>query len=407
VTSLDLPAADIARDGPVSAGMTGRERLAMSLIGVAAFLPLYAPQSVMPEMATMFGVSKAAAGSVIGVTTLSVALAAPIAGPLTDRFGHKRAMLAAILLLVPLTILLSLCTSLDQVLAVRFLQGLVLPALFSGAVAYAGERWRGPIAASATALYVSGSALGGFAGRFITGGLWDRIGWEGSFLVLAAISALCGLLVGAWLPKAPSRPPGSLLSHIRGMRQHLGNRRIRAACAIGAAALFSMTATLSYVGFRLAAPPFSFSAAETGLIFLIYPLSATSTSLTAPLLRRLGMRNAMRCALGLCLVGQAVLLAPHAIPVMLGLSLFVAGIFLVQSLALGFVGRMGGHAKGAAVGLYVCCFYVGGSLGSILPGFAWNGAGWTGCVLLVMAAIGAAALAAAALHDEPAPGTER
>jgi len=300
---------------------------------------------------------------------------------------------------VPLTILLALCTSLEQALAVRFLQGLVLPALFTGAVAYAGERWRGQTAATATACYVGGSALGGFVGRFVLGGLWHDAGWSGSFLAIALISALCGLVVGAWLPNAPLRHAGDLASHVAAMRRHLGDGRIRAACVLGAAALFSMVATLSYVGFRLSEPPFSFSSAGIAAVFLFYPVSAASTSLTAGLLRRFGARGAMRCALGLCLAGQAAMLAPMAPLLVLGLGLFVAGIFLVQSLALGFVGRIGGQAKGAAVGLYVCCFYVGGSLGSVLPGFAWAAGGWAGCITLVIAAVSVAALATMAIRD--------
>jgi MFS transporter, YNFM family, putative membrane transport protein len=384
---------------PTDRDMGVKERLALMLIGFAAFLPLYAPQAVLPEIAATLQVSKASAGSIIGMTTLAVALAAPVAGPLTDRFGHKRSLLAALLALAPLTALLSLCTTLDQMLLVRFLQGLALPALFSGAVAYVSERWRGRTAASGLALYVAGSALGGFAGRFIAGGLWERAGWTGSFLALAATSAVCGGLVYAWLPRETDRHPGSLLAHFGAMRRHLKNFRILAACLLGAGALFSMTATLSYVGFHLAEPPFNFSPAGVGAIFLVYPLSAASTSLTGTMVERFGTSRAIRCAIGICLTGQAALLVPNPVAVTIGLGLFVAGIFLVQSMALGFVGRAGGQAKGAAVGLYVCCFYGGGSLGSILPGIAWRGYGWAGCVMLVATALAIGFLAAGSITE--------
>jgi hypothetical protein len=43
----------------------------------------------------------------------------------------------------------------------------------------------------------------------------------------------------------------------------------------------------------------------------------------------------------------------------------------------------------------VTFFYVGGSVGAFLPGLAWNAAGWTACVAMVVAMlIAMAALAA-------------
>jgi predicted MFS family arabinose efflux permease len=212
-------------------------------------------------------------------------------------------------------------------------------------------------------------------------------------------AALCGLVVAFWLPEGATPRPGKLAQHIGAMRRHLGDRRIRAACLLGAAALFCMTATLSYIGFRLAAPPYGFSAAGIGLIFLGYPLAASSTGLTGPLLRRFGVGGAVRCALGLCLAGQGLLLVPAIGPILLGLTGFIAGIFLVQSLALSYVGRVAGAAKGAAVGLYVCCFYVGGSLGAVLPGLAWAAGGWAGCSALVAAALALGLAATAGMSE--------
>lgn len=376
-----------------------RERAAVFLAGFAAFLPLYAPQAVLPEMAATFGATPAAAGAVIGASTLAVALAAPAAGPLTDRFGCKRAMLAAILLLVPLTLLLTFCSDLPQVLAVRFLQGVVLPALFAGAVAYVNDRWRGSDAAAAMGLYVSGSAVGGFAGRFVAGSSAELLGWQGGFAVLALVSALCALIVWRWLPTDARQRPAGLAPHIAAMLDHLRNPRIGAACLFGATLLFSMTGTLSYIGFRLALPPFSLTSAGIGLFFLVYPLGAAVVPLNGRLLRHLGARGALLGALGICAVGQAALLVPNLAVTAAGLSIFVTGIFLGQSLALGFVGRTALAGKGAAAGLYVCCFYAGGSLGSIAPGLAWNAGGWTGCVLLVCTALVVGAVASFGMRE--------
>ena len=59
-----------------------------------------------------------------------------------------------------------------------------------------GDEWPPAEIAGVAGLYVSGSSLGGFCGRFIPGVLADVVGWRAAFLVLAP-PALC--LAGAVL----------------------------------------------------------------------------------------------------------------------------------------------------------------------------------------------------------------
>jgi aminoglycoside phosphotransferase family enzyme len=54
-------------------------------------------------------------------------------------------------------------------IAWRFLQGLLLPPIFAVTVAYIGDEWPRAEVASAAGIYVAGSSLGGFCGRFIPG----------------------------------------------------------------------------------------------------------------------------------------------------------------------------------------------------------------------------------------------
>ena len=47
---------------------------------------------------------------------------------------------------------------------------------------------------------------------------------------------------------------------------------------------------------------------------------------------------------------------------------------------------MARNARASAVGLYVMCYYLGGSAGSALSGHFWNRGGWPACVALVASA---------------------
>jgi predicted MFS family arabinose efflux permease len=385
--------------GPVTPP-TAREKAAVFLTGFSAFLTLYAPQPVLPDMARSLQVTAAVAGSVIGATTLAVAAVAPLAGPLVDRFGRKRMVLAGLLALVPLNLLLAFCSTLTQVLAVRFLEGAVLPAVFAGATALIATRWHG-IAAAAMGLYVSGSAMGGFAGRLIAGLSVDSLGWQGGFLVLALVSLPCLPLIQRWLPDdGAHHQDGAVGGHLEAILRLVRDPRLLAACLFGAVALFSMTGTLSYIGFRLAGPPFSLSAAMIGGVFLIYPVGAAVVPFNGRLLRWFGPRGGLLAALAICATGVAALMVPHLAVTTLGIAVFISGVFLCQSLALSFVGRIAGRNKGAAAGLYVSSFYLGGSLGSVVCGLAWQSWGWTGCAVVVLTALAIGAGAALGMREE-------
>ncbi len=386
---------------------TPKERVAVFLLGFAAFLPLYAPQSVLPQMADALGTSLAETGSVIGATTLAVALAAPVAGPLTDRFGRKRSMLIALALLGPLTLALVWCATLDQIRVARFVQGMVLPALLTGAVTYIGGRWAGVASAGIMGVFVGGSAMGGFVGRFAAGWFGEHYGWQAGFAALAVLSAAC--LPFVWRGLEADKPDTSvrLRLHLAAARQHLRDPNMGAVYAFGATVLFAMTGTLSYVGFHLAGPPFGMSSGDIGLMFLVYPVAASFAPLNGKLLKRLPVRAAAAVGCAICLTGQGLLLVPTIPMAALGICVFIAGIFLSQSMALGYVGRTARHSPGAAAGLYVSFFYFGGSLGSILPGLVWPAHGWTGAVALISGTILLGGVAAQFMRGQPRDSGEK
>jgi len=123
--------------------------------------------------------------------------------------------------------------------------------------------------------------------------------------------------------------------------------------------------------------------------------------LNGRLLRRLEVRRAVIVAVSICLAGLGVLLVEHVAAVMVGIAVFITGIFLSQSLALGYVGRNARFSPGAAAGLYVCCFYVGGSLGAVVPGLVLTMAGWLACVGLIAVVLGlGVALSRGMVEDE-------
>src|SRR5690606_25341230 len=110
----------------------------------------------------------------------------------------------AIALLVLPGVMMSFSGSLEGLLFWRFVQGLLLPPIFAVSVAYIGAEWPAGEATAVTGTFIAATAVGGFAGRMVTAGLAEPIGWRHALFADAAITALCALVVIALLPRERS-----------------------------------------------------------------------------------------------------------------------------------------------------------------------------------------------------------
>jgi MFS transporter, YNFM family, putative membrane transport protein len=365
-----------------------RRRVAISLAAFCAFLDLYAPQAVLPLLREELDVGAGDVGLLVSATTFAIALIAPFTGAVADVLGRKRVIATAMMVLVLPTILVALATSLPMLVLWRFVQGLLLPPVFTVTIAYIAEEFPPGEATAVTGLYISASSLGGFLGRFLTGILAEQLGWRDAFLVLAAVTLACAIGVAVLLPpeRGFTRAAG-VLSSARQMLRHLTDRRLVAIYAVGFGVLFTFVATFTYVNFHLAAAPYQLSPSALGAIFAVYLMGSLVSPLTGRGVARFGRRRLVVGLIALWAAGLALTLVPSLGAIIAGLALGVACGFVCQAVATGFVALNAPTGRSSAIGLYATCYYLGGSAGGVLPALAWNAAGWPGCVALLLAVL--------------------
>jgi len=149
---------------------------------------------------------------------------------------------------------------------------------------------------------------------------------------------------------------------------------------MGATVLFSLTGVFTYANFYLARPPFELGTAGLGSVFFVYLFGCVVTPLAGRFLDRHGFRRTALLAAGAGLTGLGLTLVHWLPAVVTGLALFSSGLFVAQASATMLTGRVVGRARSSAAGLYVTCYYLGGSLGTALPAWFWLNDGWPGCV---------------------------
>ena len=64
--------------------------LAIATAGFTAFVNLYSPQALLPELSHDFGVGAGDISALMTASTLAIALTAPFTGALADVAGRKR-----------------------------------------------------------------------------------------------------------------------------------------------------------------------------------------------------------------------------------------------------------------------------------------------------------------------------
>lgn len=358
--------------------------LAVMLAGTCSFLCLYTTQPLLPMLGETFQVGKAAVSMTVTVATMGVALSAPFVGWLADSVGRKKVIVTAVLMLAVATILTATAATLNQLIFWRFVQGIITPGIFAITVTYINEEWPAESTGKVMAAYISGTVIGGFMGRVLAGFTVEPLGWRWVFIELAVILLIFAAVISRWLPRERCfvRKSGRASSLIS-LRKHLTNRQLLTTCGVGFSILFSLVAMFTYLTFYLTAEPFSLNAAHIGSLFFVYLIGAVINPISGRWVTKYGHRTALALGIGVTIFGVLLTLGSSLAIIVTGLAICATGVFISQTTANSYIGVATSEQRAMAVGLYVTCYYLGGSAGATLPAFCWQLGGWTACVLLV------------------------
>jgi YNFM family putative membrane transporter len=393
----------------VGAMPTGYRRITMALFaaGIATFALLYSTQALLPELASSFGVSAAQSTLTMSLTTIGLGAALLVAGTLSEVLGRTRLIHLSLFASAVVAFGCALAPGWHTLLVLRLLQGITLAGLPAVATAYLREELPAHLHARTAGLYIGGTAMGGMAGRLITGTVADLAGWRWALAAIAALSLACAVVVRLALPGSRNFVPAAaqprrLLAMARAALRDPG---LLALYAIGALALGAFVAVTNALGFRLTGAPFHLSAGQAGSIFLVYPVGSISSAAGGRLAERWGRRTVMPIGCAITAAGLLLTLSGALPVIVLGLAVTTAGFFIVHGVASGWVparAYAGGVAAGQAASFYMFAYYLGSSVFGSLSGRAWTAGGWPAVAGLSLTLMALAGLLAGWLRRIPA-----
>jgi MFS transporter, YNFM family, putative membrane transport protein len=325
-------------------------------------------------------------------------------GLLAESIGRKKVIVPSLYALTAPTLLAATSQNLHQLVFWRFMQGAFVPGVIVVIMAYINEEFPRPLVGRAMSAYISGTVLGGFLGRYISGVVSHHFSWRDAFLVIGVVNLAGAIIVQRWLPRAKRFVRAVTISHsISAGGQHMRNPRLLAVFGMGFAALFCLVGTFTYANFYLAAAPYHLNSEQLGSVFFVYLLGLIVTPLSGRCLDRYGI--GLTSVMAVCFTSAGLLLTLlHSLPVIVtGLALASSGVFIYQAMGTVQTGIVSDRARSSAAGLYVTFYYIGGSLGAIITGWAWVASGWPACVFLLIGVAGLAMVLAFVSSKKAAP----
>jgi predicted MFS family arabinose efflux permease len=381
-------------------------------IGLTAFLTvvdLFATQAILPALTASYGVTPAEMGLAVNATTIGMALGGLAVALFGRSIDQRSGILISLAILSLPTALLATMPGLPVFTLLRIAQGLCMSAAFALTLAYLGEHTSANGTASAFAAYITGNVASNLFGRLLAAGIVDHLGLAANFWIFAGLNLGGAVLVWFTVERTP-RMRQMDMSHgspLSSLLIHLANPALRSAFAIGFLILFAFIGTFTYVNFVLVRPPFDVGMMMLGVVYFVFLPSVVTTPLAGKAVARWGTRPTLWAAFAVALAGLPFMLSENLSALLLGLALVAVGTFFAQATATGFVGRAATVDRGAASGLYLASYFLGGLVGSAVLGLAFDRLGWTACVIGISLALALGALLATRLiapgHRPDAP----
>lgn len=309
----------------------------LSALGPFA-IDLYLP--AMPEMAGALRGNENAVQRTLSAFFFGLAFAQIPIGALADRFGRRTPLIFGLALFILASFACSLATSLDQLVALRFVQGMGACAGTSSARAIIRDLHRGHHAARLMAFTFLIIGISPMLAPLLGSGLLQFVSWRGLFVILSGAGLLAAICVVLFLPEtlAPENRAPDWSGLPRALAALLGNGRF-----VGWAVVAGLATTVPFA--FVTAAPFVYSGVYglapvwfSVLLAVNAGMSIIATQIAPHLLKRLGAsRLALRAALGALAItaalGLASTLLPGRVP-LAGFQLFSVLLFMVAGLVL-------------------------------------------------------------------------
>ena len=351
---------------------------ALWLLVFSASSQLMIVVAMLPAIGEQLSISTARQGLLVSSYAVMVGVFALVAGPVSDKIGRRRMLLAGSGLMSAALALHAVVNDYAMLLAARTLAGVAGGALSGAAVSYIGDYFPYERRGWANGWVMSGIAAGQIAGVPLGALLAERFGFRTPFLIFAATMGATFLLVLKFVPQPNVARNKEKLTVIGALKEYallLKQKEILAAATIFALLFFSMSLYVTYLPAWLTA----FRAATLNQIAALFFAGGIASVITGPVVGKLSDTLGRKPLILASSIGLVILMSGVTFVIRefwLAFPVFFFSSVLLSARMSPFQALLsalaGGERRGALMSLTVALGQVGFASGAALSGIIYS-----------------------------------
>ena len=350
--------------------------LILGLAGLIVMADNWVVSPILPSIASAFGVPVASTGVLIAAYMLPFGLFQLAYGPLADRYGKFRTVVATLTLFAGVTALGALMPSVQGLTAVRGLTGVFAAATMPVSLALLGDSVPMVDRQKAIGTFMGIAFLGQGISMILGGVIAFALGWRWVFGLYGLIAAVIAVALWSRMGRFPSVPAasGPILAPYRTLLGRWRSARVYAVALVEGMLILGL---FSFLGALLSARH-GLNALQVGAAMTAFGVAAVVFGrLSGKLADRVGRVNLIAGALAIAGVSGVALawvpFLPIEVVAIFGLG---AGFMLAHSSILTIATELAARHRGVAMSLVAFAFMGGGSVGTMLAGQVIDGWGF-------------------------------
>ncbi|MGK0256540.1 MAG: YNFM family putative membrane transporter [Arcobacteraceae bacterium] len=339
---------------------------------------MYATQPIQPLLAKEFNISIVQASSFTAVILLFLAISPIIYGYILEHVSAKKVLVIASLVLFGTNILLSLSDTYEMFLVLRTTEAIVIPAILTACMSIlASDKHNVKLNMS---IYVAATVFGGLIGRVMSGYIATEFGWR-----IVFVSLSIGLILGLYFisklrftgEAKITKPKIADILHI------LKDKRFVVIYTMMFIVFFVFAGLLNILPFKMKADFPNVTETQIGLLYLGYGVGII-VSLSIHKIINIFQNELRTIIFGIISFILATLCFINSNPFIIFAMVFALcfGMFTIHTVATRLANSLKQSQKALTSGMYLSFYYIGGTVGSIIPPIVYAKYGWDNTVYL-------------------------
>jgi len=370
-------------NSPTRQTLDRRLLLLMSITTGVVVANNYYNQPLLGLMARDFGVSELQISSIPMLTQIGYAVGLFLIVPLGDKLKRKKLILSDFAFIIISLIGMALARTPFQLKLFSFLIGftaVIAQLLIPMAAQLSDDDKRG----RAIGTVMSGLLMGILASRTISGYVGAHWGWQAIYYIAAIFIVLLFFCLLRYLPEIHPDFKGSYPSLLKSIiTQFRTQPNLRLASFRGALDFACFSVFWTTIVFLLEGAPFHMGSDVAGAMGLVGIAGAIVASYVGRLSDRMSKNRLIIMGILIILISWIVLgfSGKSLVGLIIGAFLLDWGVQSVHITNQAIIFQGNPTARNRINTVYMVWYFIGGSLGTLVGGYIWFYAGWTGTAI--------------------------